>query len=901
MAGSDDSGNSGSSKTRTMLGFTLDFKSNAKKAFKNTTKFVVDFMASWGKANKTFSQRMRSFNVHLRDSIKSAKEWARTMKDSGPTITDVIDQIGEKFGGVAGIIADTLARPGALMAGTAAVATRAGMDMESAMVSLRRETALTEEEWDKYRSVILAVSESMHAPMSQVQGLAKAFGAANLDIAKYPQLMEAAISVNRLTGIETHEVGNQIMRMARDLKMGASEIHDYFNEAYAAAQISNADLSSIFGSVDEITYLVSRYMPDNMKKGMTELTKVFATSADMFEGNKELMHKIMAGIMDVSSPEFAQIRSMAAAAGGNILSEFEDAVANGDISHAFKKLVEGAKGLSFDNRQLQQLGGVLGFDAKTIRQLRDIDTSMLAVMDSAAESSKSSNKMLHDTKNLVTTTERWHKVWADIERVLLPLGEVIVELLHPIFAAIGAVATWVAKFTSSLGPLGKRIMAIGIALATWKMWFTPVITLLKIFGARLLGGLFSITKITTVLGVAAKTTGGLVAGTGSWVANLFRGRVAAGGVSKSLLAAKASMTALNMSGVGFSGTLKDVFKSSGALLMRIGKLALPFTLAYAAVTALDGAFKKAFNFSFLDKISDSLGISKEIIAGVLAYLLMSKRVLGLFSPLTKLFTAALTGSWTAAKGLWGAFASLPGLIGKSTVKAKGLAAASVASMKSLPGALATGFKSFGGLLARAGGSILRLAGPIGIIVGVLTLVDKVMKKTFGIGIIQAFGKAIKWLSGVLESVFVPLLDGISWLIEQVASGWSSIIDGAVWLFTNDKEWEEYKKKGQKGKTTSLIEDVGGMFGESEASKVATEEAEADSLAAYSPIAESMTDPVTGRTVSPRESFGTDDIISAIFKTNAEIAELLRKIAYDPIAGVQGGVTRHDPIRQRSGA
>lgn len=894
--------NNAGSKNRTMLGFVLDFRTNAKKAFKDTTKFVVDFITGWGKSNQKIGKKLRGMNYQLQRSIRNVKEWARTMRDSGPTITDVIDQIGEKFGGVAGILADTLARPGALMAGAATVATRSGMAMESTMVSLRREVALTEEEWDKYREVILGVSESMHAPMTQVQGLAKAFGAANMDINKYPELMEAAISVNRLSGIETQDVGRQIIKMSQDLKMSASEIHDYFNKAYAAAQVSNRDLSTVFSSIDEITDLVSRYMPDQMAKGMDEVTKIFAASGELFD--TKVMYNMMSGMLDVESSEFARIRVLAAKAGGSVASEFEQAVRNGDLSTAFAKMVQGAKAMNMDPAVMHQMSGALqqtfGLSAQDIRRLQQLDTTMLDTMKSVGDASVSSNKLLKDTKDLLTITERWHKVWADIERVLLPLGEVIVELLHPILSVLGTVATWLSKFTSSLGPLGKKVLAIGIAFLTWKMWLTPIITLMKIIGANILGSVFSMGKLakaTQATEVAAAGVGGRIAG---WGKSLFRNNYLTKSILGNFGSMRTAFTALNGTGVGFGGTLKDIFKTSGSLLLRIGKIALPFMLAYAAVEGLDAAFKKAFNFSFLDKISKSLGVPRGIVAAILSYLLLSSNVLKLLSPLTKLFTAALGGSLRMAKGLWATLVGLPALMGKSKQQAGGLFNTMSSAMTSFPGKLKGGFKSFGAMAGRAGAAIARVAGPVAIVLGLVVLLDKVLKKVFGVGVVDGMIKAVMKLASVLGTILGPILEGISWVIEKSAEGWASIVDGFVWMFSNDQEWEAHKKQRRKNEKneTSLFDDVAGLFGGGE-DKAASGQGDPEQVGAQPQFDLSpVTNAVTGETVSARESFGTDDIINAIFRSGETIADLLKKIAYDPIAGTQNGSVRHAPITER---
>lgn len=885
-----------------MLGFVLDFRTNAKKVFKDTTKFVVDFISGWGKNNKSIGKNLRGVNVHLSRSIRNVKEWARTMRDSGPTITDVIDQIGEKFGGVAGILADTLARPGALMAIAATTATKSGMDMEATMVSLRREVALTDEEWERYRDVILKVSESMHAPMTQVQGLAKAFGAANLDIENYPELMEAAISVNRLTGQETAHVAANILRMSRDLKMSASDIHDYFNEAYAAAQISNHDLSTIYGSVDEITALVSQYMPSEMKKGMTEVTKVFAASADMFDN--QVIYKLMRGMFNIQDPAWGEIRRLASAAGSDAIAEMQQAISNGDISGAFKKLIEGARSINADSpdgaRFLQTIGPVLGFTAQQLRQLAQIDTSMFDIMDSAGESAKQSNKMLKDTKDLVTITERWHKVWADIQRVLLPLGEVIVELLHPILAFFGDIISWVSKFTSSLGPVGKRILAIGIALATWKMWLTPVITLLEIMGANLLGGVMRLGKfvgLTRAAGVAASGVGGSILG---WGKSLVKNNILTQAITRNFGNMRASMTALNGAGVGFSGTLMDVTKSTGGLLVRLGKIALPFILAYTAVEALDAAFKNAFNFSFLDNLSKKLGIPRSVIAGILSYLLLSKGVLGKLAPLTKLFTAALSGSWAMAKKLWLTLVALPGAIGRAKAASGGLTKSLMSMATSFPTKMSAGFKAFSFNAGRAAGSVLRIAGPIAIVVGLLMLVDKVMKRVFGVGVVQGMVKAVMKLAEVLGKVLAPILEAVAWVIEKAAEGWANIIDGFVWLFSNDQEWAQYSrdraKNNQLAEKSSMWDDITGMFGggsdksSEEGASVDPSEGQFD----LSPV----TNEVTGQTVSARESFGTDDIIAAIYNSNSRLEEILKKIAYDPISSTSSSNGRHSPIPDR---
>lgn len=899
-------------KNQTVFGMLLDFKSNAANAFKKIKKHITDTSKLWGKLFGKMKDKAHDLAFSIGEVKNKFKMWVDEVKRRGPTITDVINDIGEKFGGVAGILADTLARPGAAMAAGASVAYQAGLSMESTLVHLQRQTDISAKEWDKYRDIIVGVSESLHAPMTQVQGLTKQFAEANIEVGDYSKLMETAISVNRATGVETQVVGHQISRLMRDLKFSGQDVQDYFNTLYGAAKVSPVTMAEMYGSADEMIAVVSKYMPDNMQKGLNDLTKIFASNADLFEGNMDLIHKMMRGAFNIQSPEFTQLRALAAAGGEGLAQSFQAAIESKDMSGAFKTLAEGARKLSFSNEDLQRIAGtgqqVFGLDPQTIRQLRQAKEEMFGMVDAASLAAKENNKILDETKNLVTVSERWHKVYSDIQRMLLPFGEVLIEFITPMLKFLGYAATKVAQLTTSLGGVGKWVMFIASALLTAKLWMAPFVTLAKVLLVNFLGIGTIVGKLASPLFKALGITGMLAGSTGKWLKGLFAVKAVAAATTgiygETLVATTQTAAATG----GLAKVLGNVKLLAGGVLQIFKRFAAPVLIILTILATIDRAFKESFNMGLVEMFAIAVSKIKDVLSGVFGFLAGIAQQLGSAGTAAALLLTILgfsTGAFSSifafsqglVKSILGSvkMSSLLNLsfkkgsasVALTTVYTK-VATAATAAWGFAVGAVGTAMKLVQAAIIGAKVLLVEFLLPLMLIVGAVILIDKLMKKAFGVGVVEVFTKAVN----VVMSV-----------IDAIVYGFSKIIDGIQWMRLNDEEYADYirKKEDRNSRTTSLMDDVTNAMTPTVAG-VDTSMSSADGSSALVPAGVDMSAfSPTGQTVSARESFGTDDIINALYDTNKRVVDVLNEMSKSPISNNNyADPSRHALINQRGG-
>jgi hypothetical protein len=339
----------GRGKTQTVLGFMLDFKFGkaAGLAFKKLRDSITKTRKD---GSKDFTRLERRVSISIRKIMGEMVLWGKNIKNIG--INDVIREIGDTFGGVAGIIADTLARPGAMFAGLTSVAANTGLSMEKTMIGIARETSLTASELKLYGDEIVKVSESMKAPMTQVQALAKRFASANVPIGDFASLMESAISVNRLTGQETAEVAEQVLRMRKQFSMSGTDINAFYNTLLGGAKASEADTLKLFGSIENLIQLVSTNLPEALRgRALTDAMKLEAVLGKTFEDSGAILGKFIEGMNNMDSAGFVQIRSIVGTLGGSVTA-MEDAIRNNDMVGAFKELHKAVAGAN--QEQLDQ-------------------------------------------------------------------------------------------------------------------------------------------------------------------------------------------------------------------------------------------------------------------------------------------------------------------------------------------------------------------------------------------------------------------------------------------------------------------------------------------------------------------------------------------------------------------
>lgn len=591
---------------QTILGFLFDFKSNAGKTFKKVRTEIVKSTKEWGKSFKGLSDMIgkssKMTNLYFKQMSGNLRLFAAEMKAQAPSITDIITDIGNNFGGLAGIIADTLLRPGALLAGGVAVAAQTATKFNDTMVETYRETAMTTEQLQKYGSVLKQISLEMRAPLNQVESLGKRFASANISLDDFNDLMVTAISMNRLTGEETSMFSGEMMKMRNQLKLGSKDMRDYYNSLYGAAQATEADIGTLVGTTDMLVDLVGRTLPKELRRtGMISGIELAAgISAALGDEAPGVISELYSAMIDVSNPKRQQLLVAVSALGNDAVKQFEDAVKKGDIYSAFDVLKKGigkidAAGFLQIKTALQE---TFGFSVDILQKIQGIDDAFYAAGRSSSEVARSTDKIAKDGKTALTQAQRWHKLWGDIERILLPIGEVVMDVVNSLISLIEPLLKMLSSFMTSLGPIGKMIVTIGIGLATAHMW----IGLLK--GVAMQVASIMATTLATTLKLPIAITNSTKAMQGMAVAST-QANAATGGLWSTMM-----------------GGIKGAGKGIAGLVRGASLLALPFIKIIALFMIIDSSLKKITkgNFGLFDALNKAVEflawIVDKIAAGV---------------------------------------------------------------------------------------------------------------------------------------------------------------------------------------------------------------------------------------------------------------------------------------------
>lgn len=587
---------------QTILGFLFDFKSNAGKTFKKVRNEIVQSTKAWGKAIAGFTKTLKNMSKVGRNSFKAMlgdmHHFANELKKKAPAISDVISQIGDNFGGVAGILADTLMRPGALMAAGLATAANAAIGFKDTITETGRETGMSAEQLEKFGDSLKTISASMRAPLSQVESLGKRFASANISVDEFNDLMLTAISMNRVTGQETSMFAREILAMRGQLKLGSKDIQDFYNSLYGAAQATEADLDTLTNTTNMLIDLVGRTLPENLRKvGMESGIKLAAgISQALGDEAPGVISQLYSVMIDKSNPERGKFLTAVSALGTDAVAQFEEAVGKGDIYEAFNVLKKSID--KIDPSQFMQiknaLGDTLGYSVDLLQKIKGVNTEYYGAAASAADMAKSTNKIASDGKTMMTTAQRWHKIWGDVERILLPIGEVLMDIVNYLMKALEPITKAVSQFMSALGSTGKTVLAIVVGVGLVKIAFGPLLAIATQFAATL------VSASATLLGMPGAIMGSVAA----------MGR------------AVAMTTVLNG---GFSGIFGSMSAGIGALMrgmMGFIKVAwvaaLPFIKIIAILWTIDAIIKEVTQgqYGLMDVITGALKVIAFVIGGI---------------------------------------------------------------------------------------------------------------------------------------------------------------------------------------------------------------------------------------------------------------------------------------------
>lgn len=607
-------GGNNQSKTQTILGFMFDFKSNAAKSFKKIRQELAKTTKDWGRG---FKRLQKSVSASLKTMSEDVSNYYNDLLQVTPDITDVIRQIGDTFGGVAGIIADTLLRPGALLSALGATALKTGTEMQRAMVTIQRETSLSTAEIEKYENAIVAVSKSMNAPLSQVEGLAMALSSANISQKNFAELAKIAISVNRLSGIETGELADQIKRLNLNLKMSPEAIRDFYNAAHGVAKATAVDVRDVISKTDQLASIIKDNIPTLYKEGMQSAAKLVGVFGDAFESAEPMISKFFSSLKNTQSREFFQFRALAARSGEAAVAEFNEAISKGDFSKAFRKIHEGIR--TFTASELEMAAAVpenfqelYGVSLATLTTFKKLDPAMMDIIDKQVVMAKNMDSIAKQTEDNRKLSEQWHQLWSRIERIALPFGKKLVAALEMLIDIGEKVLSPIEKLVNALGESGQKAVMLMATLAAGRVILGPIIDMAKIFHLSLVAmskKSWDILAAFRLLPTQIRT---------STVAALELD-AATGTVMRS-----AQATGLSFASIG---------KSIGASAAALGRFLGPIAAIFVGLKLLDMRLKRVFNIGLLDafglvmdgiawtieKIGDTLGWIFDKLAWILSF------------------------------------------------------------------------------------------------------------------------------------------------------------------------------------------------------------------------------------------------------------------------------------------
>lgn len=581
MTSGNTGGGGGGSKTQTILGFLFDFRSNAGKVFKSVRQELTKTTKSWGSG---FTKLAKVFKHKMLMMGGSLNLFHEDLKRRTPKIADLVNQIGDSMGGVAGLVADTLTRPGALLAAVGGVALKAGMDMEKSMVTMRRETALSAEELAKYRDSIVEVSKSLDAPMSQVEALAKSLSSANINQGEFTRLSKIAIQVNRLSGVETSELGEQIKRMAINMKMSAQEVRDYYNVVHGTSKATKVTIQDMIVRTEQFADVIKNSIPDNFAAGMQDAAKIAGYVGNSFEAVEPMIGKFFQSIGDRSSEEFKQFRTVASMAGADTAAAFSKAAEDGRYMDAFRNFHKGIISMSkdqiknaFDNSKAWEQA--FGISRSAITSFRDLSAATADQVDQLSEVSKAMDTIAKETVENRTLGEKWRAVWSKLERIALPFGEKLVEWLGKALDLMSAILSPIESLISGLGDGMKTALLLVGGFFALRAPIAAALGLVQIMSTSTVGLLKNVYNVgAAFLGVARNASVAKVA----------------------IDAATGTTMGLSAAGVGATGVFRGLAGSIAFAGKALGRLLWPLALITTAISILDGLFKELFNVSFME-------------------------------------------------------------------------------------------------------------------------------------------------------------------------------------------------------------------------------------------------------------------------------------------------------------
>lgn len=581
-----------------ILGFKFDFKYLGGKAFKKVRNDIVKTTSEWGKATKGIKKNLRMMLIDFRAVRGTMKNWALDVKNSGVSMTDVIDDIAAKFGGVAGVIADTLFRPGAALAALGTTAFIAGKQVEKSMVNMRRETNLTADQLANIRNIAVAVTDATGANVSQTMHLGEAFAAAQVPIGNYNELMRLGVDANRHLKIDTGELADQMIRLRRDFGKSPEEIRNYFNTVIGSAKAAGVSIGDLSSRTNDFMDMVIETMPN--VKGAIDMAPQVLASLNGIKGADGIVKSLFEAINNRASTEFIGMQNLAAQAGGDTAAAFVQAMNDQDAVGGLKAFMKGVGAVRGDLLESMKIGGkpiadIFGVSPGTLAALKRIDPLLMNQVAASAALAKSQDAVNKETTEIATVSEKWRKIWAKIERIALPFGEILVTVFSKILDFFAPILTAVGKVIDKVGVIGQVAILVGLAVMTWSKWLTPLIMVTKLIATNMITAAFGANAGAVGMQRMAGSAVVLDAATGTMAGNV---RGASGFMGM------------------FAGGLMNSLRSIGTMIMRFGKVAGIIGLIIGAIEIVDIALKEAFGTGLWDMVSTVFGFIGDVLGGI---------------------------------------------------------------------------------------------------------------------------------------------------------------------------------------------------------------------------------------------------------------------------------------------
>jgi hypothetical protein len=437
------------------LDFLLNFRTNiggvSDKIKKEVKGLVKDGEVKFNKLSNTMGTTM--------GSTRKLSQAFEALKSSSPfdLLQRGADRFGAAFGPSAQFIIQQFTSVGAIIAMTAAKAFHAASQMDKTMFLLRNTTSTTAAQHMELSGAIHNVTMELGLGQDQAGRMAVGLTKAGFAVDEVAAAMHSLGEVNHATGVDTGQLVDMYARMHKQFGITSKGIEEMNEHFFRTQRVSTISMESLLAGVDMISEGVITYY-DNLSESsgvskeqmIKDLTSVYAMIEPLGQDGAALMRTFMANSRDLTSEQFHQIRIMAGAHAGAM----EKAIKSGNLDDAFAELLDGIKTTSKPmaemNTMMEQVFGIPG-GGRLI--------SVLKQSEMGAEGLAKQLERVRNSTSLAEAAEHLelssmlYQMWNRISAALEPVGQALLQILHPILEVFTVIVEYVGKVLKILQPI----------------------------------------------------------------------------------------------------------------------------------------------------------------------------------------------------------------------------------------------------------------------------------------------------------------------------------------------------------------------------------------------------------------------------------------------------------------